>query len=105
VKERPRPHPIAAPAPTPKPIEEEEIPQGTGHLRITANPQSVNAQVLVGSADWGVAPQDRVVQSGRYQVSLKLPDGRRSAPWKGAVMPDKTTALIYDVEAQRWSAR
>jgi hypothetical protein len=65
----------------------------------------VNAQVLVDSTDWGVAPQDRKVQSGRYSVSLKLPDGKRSVPWKGAVMPDRITALIYDVENQRWSAR
>jgi len=105
VREHPRPRPIAAPAPAPKPVEEEEIPPGTGHLRITANPQSANAQVWVGSDDWGVAPQDRRVQSGRYTVSLKFPDGRRSAVWKGAVMPDRATALIYDVEAQRWSAR
>lgn len=65
----------------------------------------MNAQVLVGPDDWGLAPVDRKVSSGRYSVSLKLPDGRRSVPWKGAVMPDRITALIYDVENQRWSAR
>ncbi|MFT3840336.1 MAG: protein kinase [Myxococcaceae bacterium] len=105
VKDRPRPRPVAQATPSPKPVEEDEIPQGTGHLRITANPQSANAQVLVGGDDWGVAPQDRKVLSGRYSVSLKFPDGRRSAVWKGPVMPDRATALIYDVESQRWSAR
>ncbi len=108
---RPRPAPVAAAAAKEKererekPAEEEAIPAGEGRLRITANPPSVNAKVQVGPDDWGLAPVDRKLASGRYVVSLKLADGRRAPPWKVSVMPDRITALIYDVESQRWSSR
>jgi hypothetical protein len=100
--------PVHAERPEPKPPPEEAapvIPAGEGKLRISAtNPSAVTA-VLVGGEDWGSPPVNKKVSSGLYVVTVKLADGKRSVPWKGAVQPDKTTALVYDVTGGKWTAQ
>ena len=94
------PRRVVTPAPEP-----ETVPAGEGKLRISTEPQDVVSRVLVDRVEWGMAPQSRPVKSGRYSVSVKLPDGRRSPEWKGPVMPETTTVLIYDIAGGRWQKR
>jgi serine/threonine protein kinase len=120
----PAPRPTPAPAPRPRPVavsppshpvapRPEEaapapaavIPQGRGKLRIGATQSGAVVSLLVGRDDWGPPPVNNPVASGQYTVTAKLADGRRSPPFKVSVYPDQTAVLVYDVEAQTWSAR
>jgi tRNA A-37 threonylcarbamoyl transferase component Bud32 len=99
----PRPRPIRRVVKEPPgPVAESAIPQGEGQLRINIQPANVVTRVVVGRDDWGPAPVNKRVASGRYVVSVKLPDGKKSPEWRGPVMPDMTTVLIYDTETGRW---
>ncbi len=84
---------------------EPAIPAGQGKLRIGATDADAVAGILVGKEDWGSPPVDRRVSSGTYTVVLKLADGRKSSSWKGPVMPDRTTVLVYDVATEKWSVK
>ena len=109
VKPRPRPAPLAvAPKDHPKPapaVEEEQVPAGEGRLRIGTLPASVVSRIVVGRDDWGPAPVDRKVSSGHYIVSVKMENGKKTAVWKGPVMPDRTTMLVYDIDNGRWQVK
>jgi serine/threonine-protein kinase len=117
VVEQPPPAPQPEPAPKPsapphavhhaKALEPagETIPEGEGQLRINIQPANVVSRVVVGHDDWGPAPVNKKVASGRYVVSVKLADGKKSPEWRGPVMPDVTTVLIYDTETGRWQKR
>lgn len=96
VRSVPRPEPVA------KVEVSQDIPAGTGKLRISATQPGVVAAVLVGGDDWGTPPVNKSVPSGQYTVTLKLTDGRKTAAWKGPLMPDQTRALMYDVETDKW---
>ena len=60
---------------------------------------------MVGRDDWGAAPVDRKVSSGHYVVSVRLENGKKSVAWKGPVMPDRTTMLVYDINTERWQLK
>jgi hypothetical protein len=93
----------------PKPVEQapvaEVIPAGKGTLRINVQPASLASRAVVGRDDWGPTPVNKRVDSGQYVVSVRLPDGKKSPEWKGPVMPDVTTVLIYDASTGHWQKR
>ena len=62
-------------------------------------------RIVVGRDDWGPAPVDRKIPSGHYVVTVRIADGKKSAVWKGAVLPDRTTMLFYDIDTERWQVR
>ncbi len=97
----PREH-VKAPPPEDEPV---QVPAGEGRLRIGTIPASVVSRILVGRDDWGPGPVDRKVTSGHYVVSVKMENGKRSAVWKGPVMPDRTTMLVYDIDNERWQVK
>ncbi len=107
---KPKPAPVGVAAAArdhpkpPPPVEEDpvQVPAGEGRLRIGTNPASVACRIIVGRDDWGPGPVDRKVSSGNYAVSLKMDNGKKSIAWKGPVLPDRTTMLVYEVEAERW---
>jgi eukaryotic-like serine/threonine-protein kinase len=84
---------------------DEPVPAGQGKLRVVVKPESAVNRVMVDREEWGQAPIDRKIASGKYTVSVKLSDGQKSQPWSGPVMPGRTTTLIYDIESRTWSAR
>jgi len=88
-----------------KPPVKEEIPAGQGKLRLGEAKDNTVKAFLVGGKEVGSPPLDVKVPSGYHTVAAKLVDGRLSAPWKGAVWPDRTTVLVYDATSGRWSAR
>ncbi len=97
-KEHPRP--VSAP-------EEEAVavPSGEGRLRIGTLPASVVSRIIVGRDDWGPGPVDRKVSSGNYVVSVRMENGKKTVTWKGPVMPDRTTMLVYDIDNERWQVK
>ncbi len=108
-KHKPKPPAVAvAPKEPPKAApaaDEAPVPAGEGRLRIGTLPASAVGRIVVGREDWGPGPVDRKVTSGHYAVSVKLENGKKSIVWKGPVMPDRTTLLVYDVEKESWSAK
>ncbi len=106
--ERPhRPKPVLVVVAAKEPVAEEPapIPAGEGRLRIATLPASVPCRILVGREDWGPGPLDRKVPSGNYAVTVKLENGKKSAVWKVAVMPNRTSALVYEINADRWDPK
>jgi eukaryotic-like serine/threonine-protein kinase len=108
--DRPKPKPVVVvPKEHPKPpaVEDDttQVPAGEGRLRIATMPASVVSKIMVGRDDWGAAPVDRKVSSGHYVVSVKLENGKKSVAWKGPVMPDRTTMLVYDINTERWQLK
>jgi len=110
-RHKPKPAPIAAapkehPKPAPPPEDEPvQVPAGEGRLRIGTIPASVVSRIVVGRDDWGPGPVDRKVSSGTYAVSVRMENGKKSAVWRGAVMPDRTTMLVYDIGNERWQVK
>jgi serine/threonine-protein kinase len=100
----PKPVPVAV-RPEPEPVPRESIPPGQGQLRISTSPANVASRVTVDRTDWGPAPVNQRIASGRYVVTVQLPGGKRSPDWVGTVMPDATTVLIYDIESGKWQRR
>lgn len=93
--------------PKPAPVDDDpvQVPAGEGRLRIGTLPASVVSRIVVGREDWGPGPVDRKVSSGNYVVSVKMENGKKSAVWKGPVMPDRTTMLVYDIDNERWQVK
>jgi hypothetical protein len=83
----------------------EVIPPGQGQLRISTSPASVATRVTVGRNDWGPAPVNQRIASGRYAVTVLLPNGKKSPEWVGNVMPDVTTVIVYDIDSGKWQRR
>jgi eukaryotic-like serine/threonine-protein kinase len=105
-----RPKPPVMEQPKPAPAEKatavvvaEEIPPGEGKVAVSATDNTVVAAVLLGSTDVGQPPVMKKVSSGHYTVVVKLADGRRSPPWKGAIRPSDYVRLKFDVAAWAWS--
>jgi eukaryotic-like serine/threonine-protein kinase len=95
---------VAQPAAPPR-VEEPEppaIPAGIGKLVVSVRGSDV-AQVVINSRAVGPAPQVlKDFKSGRYTIELALANGRRSVAWKGPVLPDATTTLLYDPNSKEW---
>ena len=91
----------------PPPVDDDtqQVPAGEGRLRIGTLPASAVSHVLVGRDDWGPAPVDRKVPSGHYVVTVRIGEGKKAAPWKGPVLPDRTTMLVYDIDGERWQVK
>jgi hypothetical protein len=114
VKPRPpKPKPVvvaAVPPPPPPPRVEEPRPRviapGIGKLRVSTVPGSAAVQVLVNGKAVGPPPQNiNDVKSGPYTVELRLADGKKSPPWRGDVLPDATTVLMFDPDSGKWRER
>jgi hypothetical protein len=97
------PREAARPAPTED--DAQPVPVGEGRLRIGTLPANAVSHVLVGHDDWGPAPVDRKVRSGHYVVTVRIGEGKKATPWKGPVMPDRTTMLVYDIDGERWQVK
>jgi len=102
---RPKPLPVVVAAKEAAVEEPAPIPAGEGRLRIATLPASVPCRILVGREDWGPGPLDRKLPSGNYAVTVKLESGKKSAVWKVAVLPNRTSALLYDINADRWEPK
>jgi len=89
----------------PAPPAPEAIPPGQGQLRINVMPANVASRVTVGRNDWGPAPVNQRIASGRYVVTVVLPGGKKSPEWVGTVMPDATTTIVYDIDSGKWQRR
>ena len=103
-RQKPKLPPVAKPTPVPT-EDSAQVPAGEGRLRIGTIPASVVSRILVGRDDWGPGPVDRKVSSGHYVVSVRMENGKKSASWKGPVMPDRTTMLVYDIDNERWQVK
>ena len=102
---RQKPPPVAVASKDPAPREEAAVPAGEGRLRIGTLPASAVGHIVVGRDDWGPAPVDRKVSSGHYVVSVKMENGKKSVAWKGPVLPDRTTLLVYDIDKEAWQVK
>ncbi|MBL8954780.1 MAG: protein kinase [Myxococcaceae bacterium] len=102
---------VRAPAPKAERVEKpaepapEVIPAGQGQLRISTTPANVASRVTVGKNDWGPAPVNQRIASGRYVVTVVLPGGKKSPEWVGNVMPDGITTIIFDIDSGKWQRR
>ncbi len=108
-KPAPKRHPKAA-APKSEKAEKAEaapeaIPAGQGQLRINVMPANIASRVTVGRNDWGPAPVNQRIASGRYVVTVVLPGGKKSPEWVGNVMPDATTTIVFDIDSGKWQRR
>ncbi|MBL8913552.1 MAG: serine/threonine protein kinase [Archangium sp.] len=84
-----------------QPKEDDVIPEGRGKLQVKLADDSISASVVVGGDDWGLAPTVKPIASGYHKVVVKV--GGSTATYRVAVMPDKTTRLIFDSSSGKWS--
>lgn len=101
--DKPEPKPVEVK--TPAPPVEDTIPDGIGTIRITVVGNDAGAKVVVRGAKnlEDAPPLNGKVPSGVYTVVVRLGDGSLSPTWRGAVRPDDTRKLTYNVAAQRWN--
>ncbi|MGV3620281.1 MAG: serine/threonine protein kinase [Archangium sp.] len=86
----------------PPPVgKDEPIPEGEGRLSISVK-GSPAATLTVQGETWDTPPVQRRLNSGRYRVTIKLPNGAQ-ATVMAAVMPDKKTELMLDPASLKWS--